>query len=289
MKIESLLEGFLSLLYAVKQCGRSPKIRSTYKRFGFHFIMASVIGYVLLSASMILFFPVLMLVLAGPILGTILLVMITMVSSTVLFFLFLIGKFPSHLFFTSQGVLRPFVSLPSLSFHIAAMLIPYSMDEFVLEGIDACFPEIGTEKTRASYKKPEKLRGVKLAMFGVGQDIFFKVFSKVLTLFVGKQIMTYINPIVTSLYLGSQLASTYTLRIRRMGVREHVNWCGDNALRIIGFTLPFAYIEQWEYVSTVVLLGLGPATSAALVQPLIYSDTCEREKKSDGFYKAKTH
>jgi len=287
MRIESLLEGFLALLYGVKQCCKSPNIKSTYKRFGKDFIMASVIGYVLLSATMVLFLPVLLLVLAGPILGTILLVMITSIVSVVSCFLLFIGKFPSHLLMNSTR--RPFVNLPNLSFHIASMLIPYSMDEFVLEGIDAIFPEIGTEKTRSSYEKPTKSRGVKLCLFGISQDFFFKVVSIVMTRFIGRNIMTYSNPVIFSIYLGSQLASTYTLRIRRMGVREHINWCGDNALRIIGFTLPFAYLERWEFVSTFVFLGLGPAVSAALVQPLIYSDTCEREKSSDGFYKAKTH
>jgi len=291
MRPESIFEGISALLYGVVQCAKSPKIVSTYKRFGHHFCLAILAGYFLLSASMISFFPILLIVLAGPLLGTLLLFLITAVSSTVLFILFIIGRFPSYLFVGSMGILRPFTSLPTLSFYVATILVPFSMDEFVLEGIDACYPEIGTEKIRSSYQAPGNLRGIKLTLFNIGQGIFFVVLSKMMALFLGSKYMVYIDPVLLSIQIGSQLASTYTLRIRRMGVREHISWCGDNALRIVGFTLPFIFLQRWQWISTFVFLGLAPACTAALVKSLVFSDSYEREKPSDGdgLYKAKIH
>lgn len=273
---------------AVK-CAQADKIISTYKKFGIHFIGACVIGYILLSVTLVLFFPVIFLILLGPLLGTLVFVIFSSAAILTSFVLLLLGKFPSNLFIGRHGVLRPYESLPALSFQVATYFIPYALNEFVLEGIDACYPEIGTEATRTNMHKASQRRKMMIIIFNMSQNLFFKVLCRLLTLFIIPHdiFILYFYPILLSIQLGSQLASRYTLSIRRWSVTEHMIWCRDNVFRLIGFTLPFVLLERWEYVSAIVFLGFGHAISATLVEPIIFQDSCPREKREGGFYNVK--
>jgi len=285
--IGTFFAGFFSFLDGMRRAGTSKKIMYTYKRFAFHFLVISVMGYVLLSATMVLFIPVSLMFLLGPVLGTVAFIAFSSVASFISFILLIMGKFPTGLI-GSKGVLRPFISMPKLTFIMASYLIPYSQDEFLLEGIDECCPQHGS-LIRSIYKKPSSfgIYGIKLILFSIAQTIFFKVLSESIFNRI-PEYEVYLEPILFSIQLGSQLTSIYTLRIQRMSVRDHIIWCGKNILRILGFTMPYRILDQFlsEWLSTLIFLGLGNAAVAGLVEKIV-EDYGIKDKK--GLFQAKVN
>jgi len=167
--------------------------------------------------------------------------------------------------------------MPQLTFLLASHLIPLGQDEFVMEGIDACYPDVNTSKIRSEYKKPKLLLKLKRTAFSIAFSVCYKIVVTFLSLVLSKYYI-YIEPFLYSFLLGSQLASIYTMRIRQGGLRGHVIWCKENALRIIGFTLFLAILDKkYEWISAVVFLGLGHSASAALVQQLVMEDVGVRK------------
>ena len=272
--VESFLAGLMAFVHGLEYSMRSPTIRSAYKRFFLHFAVITVVGYLILSATMLTIIPIFFLVLLGPILGVIVFVNVSVTACFVGLVLWLLGKFPSWIFVGSYGILRPFFSVPQMSFLLTSLLIPMRCANFAFLGMDACYDSSPTtkltlEQIKKGYKKHNFVRSLQIAAF----DLIFGMSIKliIMMVFFGKaKHPMMVDSIVTAFYTGTQLVSIYTLKIRNMSIRQHVDWCFNHALQIIGFCLPLQLFEYYfGWASTILWLGISYSATAPLVKDLI--------------------
>ena len=272
--IESFQAGLTGFVQGLDRSTRSPTIRAAYKRFFLHFAVITVVGYVILSATMLTILPILFLVLLGPIVGLIAFFTVSVSACFIGLVLWLLGRFPSWIFVGSFGILRPFFSVPQMAFLLTSLLIPMSCITFAFLGMDACYDSSPATKSRLEqikkeYKKPNLVRSLKIAAF----DFLFGMCIKLIVMmaFFGKTSHPFmVDSIVTGFYTGTQLVSISTLKIRNMTIREHLDWCFNHALQIIGFVLPLQVAEyHFGWASTILWLGIGYAATAPLVKDLM--------------------
>jgi len=262
---------------------RSPNIRATYKRFFLHFVIVTIVGYILLSATVVSVLPLAFLILLGPILGTLTFILFSAIGCFVGFILWLLGRFPSWLLFAGNGILSLFFSLPQMAFLLTALLTPTSEIEFSLLGMDACyyhdtsfnpsFIKAQVEKIRREYKKPHFSRKIKIIMFNFCFGIITKLFVLIAARIISSKSSNtklVVEKAIMGFATGSQFVSIYTLHLRQMSIRNHLKWCFQHVLELIGFCLPLQLMEHYfTPASTILCLGIGQAAAAPLVKELM--------------------
>jgi len=277
---EPFLTGQAAFFQGLRYSARSPAIRATYKRFMLHFALITVAGYMLLSATIFTIVPILFLILLGPILGILVFVFVGVTALFISFVLWLLGRFhlPSWLVHGSNGILSLFFSLPQMAFLLTALLTPTSEVEFSFLGMEVCYdsktkPQL--EKIRREYKKPKFSQKMKIISF----NFLFGIAAKLVALVIGKmcgnssRLSLVASAAILGFSKGSQFVSIYTLNIRKMSFRSHLNWCCDHAMEIIGFCFPLQIAEHYfSLASTMLCLGIGYAATAPLVKSLMIQE-----------------
>jgi hypothetical protein len=276
--------GSVAFFHGMRYSLQSQKIRATYKRFFLHFIIIMIVGYTLLSATIVTILPILFLILLGPILGTLSFILVSTVACFVGFILWLLGRFPSWILFAGNGILSLFFSLPQIAFLLTALVTPTSEVEFSLLGMEECYshdtnsnPSVikaKIEKIRREYKKPKFSRKIKIITF----NFIFGITTKLIVFILGKAINRSNNETtkllaeaaIMGFATGCQFISIYTLHLQHMSIRNHLKWCFQHALELIGFCLPLQLLEVYvTSASTLLCLGIGQAASAPLVKELM--------------------
>lgn len=291
--VESFSGGFVALLRGIERSVSSPDIRWTYLRFLGHFFMLSLVGYNLVAATIITPLILTCLVFLGPVFGPIAVGVVVWSSIVVLSILWLLGKFPTHFFVGSFGILRPFFTATQLSFLLASLLIPIGCDGFMLLGADLVCPPPRGDDDR-SVDTSTAARGVirtqyKKATFATTLRLFccqfaFRVAAKSLIWLVMPASAQWVSyPALSAFLLGSQLVSVYTVRVRRWSYIQHLKWCFLNCFRILGFSLPLHCAQERKSIlSQFISLGLAYSVSASLVEPIILTDTKENTASVEG-------
>ena len=274
--IELFLEGSIALLAGISGSISSPDIRRIYARFAIHLVVIALLGYMAVSATMLSVGLLSFLLVLGPVLGPLIFSVVCFIGAAALAISWAIGRFPKQLFVGSFGILRPFFTASQISFLLASVLIPWGCDGFMLEGISVVCARSSVlclrdaDGIRREYRSPSLLAKLRLFGFHFILGITVKALAFVLSLGRGPWL---INPLVDSFLLGSQLTSTYTVRVRKMPVSGHTRWCMRNWLRILGFSLPLHFLrESYGLIGTFLGLGLSFSVSAFLVEPLIVQD-----------------
>mmetsp|Transcript_17078 Transcript_17078/g.25868 ORF Transcript_17078/g.25868 Transcript_17078/m.25868 type:complete len:297 (+) Transcript_17078:266-1156(+) len=273
----SIVHGFLALLHGLSGSVSSSKIRNTYFRFIGYFLMITILSYTIISATITGTIVLWFLLILGPILGPIVLFGLCSFIIFSLFVLWIMGQFPTSLFMGSYGILQPFFSATQVSYLLAALLIPKTCEEFVLDGIDVLLWKQHTSKgegsslIRQQYSRRTWTQRIWLLCYNFlfAVTIRFWVF-----LLLGRG--GIIHHAVAAFVAGSQLVSVYTVSIQKQKFLTHVRWCFFHAFRIIGFMLPLQLLQSHEGMMSRLVsflwLGFTYSASAQLLEPLVKQD-----------------
>ena len=280
----NLIAGFSAFTRGIRGSMSCREIRSSYFWFTLICLVITILGYFIVSFTMIsaLFMPCLLFL--GPIFGPFAFAFFSYIFLTTMIILWLFGKFPWPLFFGSFGVLRPLLSVPHVSFLLTLILIPISCDEFMLAGVERISQKemnpvsngtvIHSNKMDnpifKNYKKPGFKKTFWLFICNTGMSILLK--SLCFTLIAILKLPSWIEYIFTSFLLGSQLVSVYSVRIRSLSFKSHLDWCWKNMSRIIGFTLPFCVIQNRSWIASFVWLGIIYYSASFLVEEMVVDD-----------------
>jgi hypothetical protein len=262
---------------------QSQKIRATYKRFFLHFIIVTTVRYISSFATIATILPILLLILSKPILGT--------------------------LFFILVSTVACFVGFKAWAYYVGFKV------EFSLLGMEECYchdsntnPSIikaKVEKIRREYKVPKSSRQLKIITF----NFIFGIITRLIVFIMGigvainrsnNDITTFLeeafmwtaidwsNNDVTNFLAkaaimgfatGCQFISIYTLHLQHMSIRNHLKWCFQHALELIGFCLPLQLLEHcFTSASTLLCLGIRQAVCAPLEEDLtLETDLVEQQ------------
>lgn len=280
----SFFSGVSASIRGIEASAMSSSIRHQYATFAVNFVVITVISYFILSATLVSIIPITCLILLGPLLGPIVFMMITSFGCFMGLVLWYLNSFPSWIFVGSHGVLKAFVTIPQLSFLIMNFVFSKKADQFMMLGIDALANYYEADLSKAErgaalrkaynklekeYQKPSILQNFKLSMFNLVVATTIKVL--VFVLLLGQSSRLYVvDPAVDAFTTGFQLVAIYTIRIRRLHLAFHLEWCFGNWPFIVGFMFLGLLAEsQIGWATTFLSLGMGYAATAALVEDLI--------------------
>lgn len=177
----------------------------------------------------------------------------------------------------SYGILQPFFSATQISYMLAALLMPKTCEEFVLDGIDVLLRKQHTSKREGSsvirqqYSRMTWTQRIWLFCYNFLFAVTIR-FWVILLLGHGG----IINHAVAAFVAGSQLVSVYTVSIQKLKFLTHVRWCCFHAFRIIGFMLPLQLLQSHEGMMSRLVsflwLGFTYAASAQLLEQLVKQD-----------------
>jgi hypothetical protein len=270
--------GILAFVDGIHGATMSEKVRSSYFWFSVQCLVITILGYSLVSMTMfaLLFLP--LLVILGPVFGPLAFGFFSTVALMLLFVLWVFGKFPWALFVGSFGILRPLISVPHLAFSLTLLLLPMSCDTLMLAGVERIFHKNSNghkispdqqNPIERSFKRPGLRQTLNLVVCNLTFNICLKLLIRIVLL---KKVGSWVDYACSSFLLGSQLASVYTIRIRRLSFKFHVKWCFENIMRVIGFTLPFCLLQDRSWLASFLYLGVTYFSAASLVQGLVEED-----------------
>ena len=279
----NFIAGFTAFIRGIQGSLSSREIRSSYFWFTLMCLVITILGYFIVSFTMIsaLFMPCL--IFLGPIFGPFAFVFFSCMFLTTMAILWLLGRFPWFLFFGTFGVLRPLLSVPHVSFLLTSILIPKSCDELMLAGVERISQrEMNTFSNGTNgnnkmdnpifknYERPGFKKTFWLFICNTCMSILLKSLCFTLINILNQPI--WIEYIFTSFLLGSQLVSVYSIRIRSLSFTSHLDWCWRNILRIIGFTLPFCVLQNGSWIASFVWLGIIYYSASFLVEEMVVDD-----------------
>ena len=273
--------GFYLSLWSVALTIQSRAVLSCYLKFAIRLITIIVVSYIVLSASYITLFCLIVFAVSGPFFPVVIFLLGPLAVLSIAILLFF-GVVPLSFFFTvSGGILAPFLNLPSIAYTVTTIFNPLSADEFLLIGIDI-FTLRGANRDKyrsiVQENRPAWTLGLYIALSQFLFDVALRLTVRSLSVVLPRLVQASASIVVGSFLFSSKLVTIWSMRANGLTFLDHAALCFSNAPLFVGFGMPFEllrlFIEEYSgvqrlrFVWLIINLGMLYASTASLIDKM---------------------